>query len=661
MKKTIVALLVILATSLSASPGDTTWVQANSVKLDYYNNFDTLVHFPNGSTSYRKILMLFTLGEYACPGGTQYCHQWDYTVSNYILTATDTLELSRFITPYANTGVPRFPSTWKQHYLYDVTDFAPLLKDSATIRILYSGYSGGFTGNIKFAFIEGTPERNVTGIERLWLGSYTFGNPTDPIANHIPVKTRTAPANTQTTELKYTVTGHGSDNTTQCCEFASHTYSVSLNNAVVDKKAIWRADCGFNELYPQGGTWIYDRANWCPGDAVNTNSHKLAGITAGTTYSLGINYDGYTSTGNYGSYTMEGHVVYYNNFNHSLDASLNDIIAPNNYEDHFRENPTGNLPVVKVHNAGSSTINSITFSYGVKDSTANVYTWNGTLASLSDTTITLPTLNTLTNMSLSGASGVFNFNAKIISVNGQADEDTTNNSFRSRFIVAPTWPTSFIVYLRTNSAGVSGVGVSPSETSWQITDMSGNVVASHTNANVTTIYQDTLTLPANAFYKLTVTDLGCDGLHWWVWDQNTQYGITAGAFAIKKTSGTIVPMNGYNYTGTFNNDFGCGFTHYFTTNASLTGIQQHADVKISAILEAYPNPAANTITLFVNGQTAKNGYIELMDAQGRIVLKQKATSEENSINLENINAGIYTAIYKDDLIQQIQTRIAVIK
>src|ERR1700752_2563380 len=151
MKKLILAVALCLSFNLFSNPGDTTWVQANNVNMEWYGNLDTLVHFPNGSTTYRKILMLFTLGEHPCPSGTTYCHQWDYTVLNYVLTPTDTIELSRFITPYANSGVPRFPSTWKQHYWYDVTDFAPVLKDSAVIRILYSGYSGGFTGNIKFA------------------------------------------------------------------------------------------------------------------------------------------------------------------------------------------------------------------------------------------------------------------------------------------------------------------------------------------------------------------------------------------------------------------------------------------------------------------------------------------------------------------------------
>src|ERR1700752_458563 len=120
MKRILVCVFIAFNFTISANPGDTTWIQANNVQLNYYNNFDTAVAFPNGSVSYRKILMYFTLGEYSCPSGSTYCHQWDYTVTNYLMTHTDTVELSRFITPYANTGVPRFPATWKQVYVYNV-------------------------------------------------------------------------------------------------------------------------------------------------------------------------------------------------------------------------------------------------------------------------------------------------------------------------------------------------------------------------------------------------------------------------------------------------------------------------------------------------------------------------------------------------------------
>ncbi|MBS1652453.1 MAG: T9SS type A sorting domain-containing protein [Bacteroidetes bacterium] len=643
MKKIVLQFLFafIITNALFANPGDTTWVYANNVQLNYYNNFDTVVTFPNGSKTYRNILMYFTLGEYNCPPASTYCHQWDYTVINYVLTSTDTTELSRLITPYANTGVPRFPSTWTQRYVYDVTDYSSKLQNSAKIRILYSGYSGGFTANIKFAFIEGVPERNVKAIQNLYRGSYTFGNPSNPISSNVTVKNFTAPAVFQSAELKYCITGHGSDNTTQCCEFASHTYSVMLNGSQVAQQAVWRNDCGFNQLYPQGGTWLYDRANWCPGDAVSKYSHLLPGLTASSNYSLGVSFDTYTTTGNYGSYTMDGHVVYYGPYNHTTDAYLKDVIAPNNFEWHFRENPSGSIPRVKVHNNGTANINSLTFNYGVKDSVFQNYTWTGTLSPQADSTIALPALNTLLNISMTASSSVNTFIARITNVNGAADEDTTNNIQRTNFNNAPNYPSKFVIQFKTNSEGVSGINMNPSETSWIITDMNNNTLYSRTNANVNTTYNDTVNLPPNAFYKLAITDLGCDGLHWWVWDQNPSYGVTAGYLVLKKIgSNVLYPMNGYSYSGTYNNDFGCGYSQYFTTNTvSSVGLTNNTLSQL--LVEVFPNPANSSFSILVNKLDAGD-KVEIYDVQGRKILDKKLTENVSEIGTENFSAGLYS-------------------
>ncbi len=284
MKKYLYLLLFALCcnTVSKAAPGDTTWVQANNVDLPWYGSYDTSIVFPTAGKSYRAIYMIFTLGKYMCPAGSTYCGDWDYTVQNYLITpGGQSYEIGRLITPYANAGAPRTPWSWLQHYVYDVTDYAPILHDSATMRIFFSGYSGGFTGNIMFAFIEGTPDRQVTGIKRLWGGSYSYGDTshlgTHDINLHFLPVTDTAPEFTEAATLKFTVTGHGSD-PNYCNEFCSHHYYVFLNGTQIDSYVIWRPNCGMNELYPQSGTWLYERANWCPGAIVYSEYHKLPGV-----------------------------------------------------------------------------------------------------------------------------------------------------------------------------------------------------------------------------------------------------------------------------------------------------------------------------------------------------------------------------------------------
>jgi hypothetical protein len=580
MKKQIyfsLAALFFFYNSVNAAVGDTTWVQSFNGQLTQPGAFNTSVGFPDGSTSYRKIYMIFTLGEYSCPSGSQYCHQWDYDVENYLMTpAGDTLELARFITPYATSGTPGFGATWQQHYIFDVTDYYKLLKDSATMQIYYSGYSYGFNGDVKFAFIEGSPERDVLGYSRLWNNTYTYGNPNDPIDNHVTADTITPPTGTQSTEMKFAITGHGYDNTSGCCEFdntgVGHTYYVLSNGNTVAQYNM-NVTCGESEIYPQGGTWAYTRAgNWCPGGSLTVAQYKLNGFVAGSPNSVDVNFDdSYDGGGAYGIYKIASAAFYYGGYNKVLDASLEDIVAPTSFEWYKRENPRASVPVVKVRNTGGDTIHTILFQYGMKDSVMQQYIWVGMLMPSQTITISMPALQSITNLSLaeifSGQNiNSYDFTAQILQVNGQTDNDQSNDMLTSTFKVAPTWPYTFLVKMLTNSWGTNGLGVNPSAASWQIMDANNSVVASRTNANITTTYADTVTLNTASYYALTVSTTNCSGLSWWADAQGYGSSYTAGSFAVQDYNNfnAVLPLNG-DYTGTYHDDFGCGFTQYFTT------------------------------------------------------------------------------------------------
>jgi hypothetical protein len=539
-----------------ANPGDTTWVQAqNDVQLDWYNNFDAPVTFPSGSVSYRKIIMVFTLGKYQCPSGSQYCGDWDYTVQNFLMTPTDTFELSRLITPYANASFPRTGWNWKQRYYFDVTDFYPVLKNNAAIRLLYQGYSGGFTANIKFAFIEGTPPRTVTGIKRLWHGQLPFGNPSDVIENYLPAINTIAPAGTQQCDLKFTVTGHGSDGT-NCAEFCSKYYQVYANSNLVEQKTIWKTDCGSNNLYPQSGTWIYSRAGWCPGEQVLPNVHKMGAITAGNSLTADVNFQNYSNTGA-ASYIVEGNLFFYGAYSQQVDASVENIIAPNDYEGVFRSNPICGNPIITVKNTGATTINSLSFQYGVVGQTLQTYTSSSwSLAPSKDTTIMLPDLSALTSLT---ANTVNKFTVSILHVNGGADGYALNNTMQTSFVTAPDYPGQFNVVLKTNASGT--------QTKWRVEDLAGTIYQFRNPTTSNTLYTDTVSLP-DGCYRLVVTDAGCDGLYF--------FSSSKGYVYAAKKDGTHLPMSNGLPTTTSNaeiGDFGCGFTQYFRVSNTLPASQ----------------------------------------------------------------------------------------
>ncbi len=667
MKKFFYALALLLGSSAAfAAPGDTTWVQAQSaLQLDHYGAFDIPVAFPSGSKTYRKIYLTFTLGTYNCPAGSQYCHQWDYDVHNVLMTpGGDTVELGRFITPYANTGVSRFPSTWTHPYVFDVTDYAPLLKGGNTFRIFYSGYSWGFTANVKFAFVEGTPERTVKGVSKLWGGSWQYGNPADPISNHLTTQTRTAPAGTQSVDMKVLVTGHGYDATGGCCEFASHNYTAKVNSNTVATVPVWRADCGFNDIYPQGGTWIYDRANWCPGLEVQQKVHPLAGVTGGSAYTADMVFDPYTNTPNatypdYGSYNIQANAVAYGGMNKTLDASIEAIYEPNNYDGYFRSNPSDGKPRIKVRNSGASAITAMQIVYGVKDSAMNTYNWTGTIPSLQEDTIELPQLLNLEALSLAAATGNYTFVARVATVNGAADNDPHNDTLTSSFTPAARWPTTVIVTMTTNNQGVNVLNQGPSETSWEIRNSAGNVVASRTNAAINTTYRDTVTFLNSDLYTFHIADGSCDGLHWWVYDQPGS-GITAGSLAIKYTNGRPIVLKNTPASGTYNGDFGCGFTEAFSAIGSIpAGVQNRTENEKQ--ISVFPNPANDRITVSLSGFPKVDGVLEIADITGRVIQTQRLREANTSISTSAFAPGLYQVRFTAADGGQWQQRVTVVR
>lgn len=644
--------LIFFTYAAGASTGDTTVVQAHDTTwLSWYGNYDTAVKFPDGSKNYRKIYMTFTLGKYHCPGSPTYCGDWDYTVLTYLMTKTgDTLELARLISPYANASNARTPWTWKQHYIFDVTDYYPLLKDTATVRILYSGYSGGFTANVKFTFIEGTPERNVLGIQRLWHGSPGYGGTTS-IDSSFTTKNLTAPSGTQNAALKFLVTGHGSD-ANGCCEFASHYYKVILNGSPLSTTTIWRDDCGSNELYPQTGTWIYQRANWCPGALVHWNTHNLPGISSSTNFSLALNFEPYTVASPSGVYTSEAQVFYYGNTNKTLDASLEDIMQPTNYEGYYRENPFCGMPSVRIRNSGSTAITSMKIQYGIQGYDTVTYVWTGTLASLQDTVIALPEPWQL--RAKSGSTSTYRFTAWISEVNGTTDAEMSNNILNSDFTPAVSWPVKIIISLATNKSAISGI----SETSWKLYELSNPTtpIAQRINNAISTTYKDTLTL-APSCYKLVVEDAGCDGINWWLYTNPSAYPVNPGIGTIKITTPTSAatrPITGY-----FNGDFGCGFTQYFTT--AWPNLEVNNIVQEDIAMDAYPNPAQKEITVSITGVQDVNGTLQVIDAVGKIVMVEKWNAASQVLHVGGLQNGMYTLLFTDNKNQRLQTRIVVAK
>ena len=95
---------------------------------------------------------------------------------------------------------------------------------------------------------------------------------------------------------------------------------------VIDHRDMWK-DCGDNPLYPQGGTWIFDRAYWCPGDLQVPDIFDIP--LSKSAHVLDLNMKPFIA--NDIKQPREQITSYFFQFaepNHSNDVAIEDIIAP---------------------------------------------------------------------------------------------------------------------------------------------------------------------------------------------------------------------------------------------------------------------------------------------------------------------------------------------
>ncbi len=640
------AIVLLLAGAFSqgyANEGDTTVVLAHQQQqLSWYESYDTDVSFPDGTLSYRKIIMEVTLGKYACegydpsnpgegPNNTGWCSDWDYDMHVIAMVpGGDTMELGRLITPYANSNFPRTPANWEHPYVFDVTDYYPILKDDMGLRVFYAGWSGGFTASIKFYFIEGTPARNVVGIDNLWQDGYSYGNTEDPIDNNITERSLNMPLDAVSAEAKLIITGHGGDSPENCAEFCKKWYQFKVNGQMVVQNDIWRDDCGSNFLYPQSGTWIYDRGNWCPGDLVREHVLKVpASIASGQPFTTDLDFQNYTSANNGASYKVAAAMFYYGDFNRELDAAIESIISPNDLEEHYRFNPICGQPRIKVKNYGGTAITTIKFEYGLEGQSLATYTWTNNLAPLAEADVDLPVMP-----ELNGVTGDNNqFVARILEVNGVADEDSFNDERNSTFSAAPVWQGG---HFRVDFKTSGNIQQYVNKVNWTIKDASGNIVAQREGEAGSTRYLDTVQLD-NGCYELEVdaSYLGY-GLNFFNYFPGGYFRIYDMATGNKLN----IPKCDLGSTGLAGN-FGNGFTHYFVVqNANSV----HETVS-SYSLNIYPNPATEYIYVEVLGQIRQEAEIQLINTLGQSVFVTKSRQQKITIPTQGIANGVYTLVY----------------
>jgi hypothetical protein len=610
---------------VNAAPGDTTWVTVfENRKITQYWNIDTVAQLPNTNVAYRKIRLHYILGRYACPSGEQYCGSWDYTTRVQAMPpSNDTVELARIITPYATDWLA---TNRKHDYVVDITDYSTILKGQLPFRYIYEGYSWGFTLTLKIEFIEGTPPMTPLGFENVYDGYFGYGNTNNPIENKLVETPHQYSAAVKNIVLKNTVSGHGSDDT-QCAEFCNKFYTLKINGTQQAQQQLWKSDCGKNNIYPQTGTWLYNRANWCPGEQVYPVIHNLKPFTqANTPFAIDIDLQAYTAPNQnnaQGGYNFSTQVIHYGEYNFQLDAAIEDIIAPTNDPNYFRSNGVCQTPIIKVKNTGAQSITSMEFTYKLAGGAPANFTWTGTLAPGEEKVIEL-----LGTVNIFNGNESNQFEVELIKVNQVVDDYALNNTYKSTFTHVRSYPTTFVVFFKTNNATSSGYN----ETSWEIRNAAGEVVESRTNNSNNTTYRDTITLEQGC-YNFKMTDSRCDGISWWVYQYyNPNPGTGQIRFTNAQSGGTLRNFGG---------DFGCEFEERFTVGYTLNTPELLAE---SGEIQVYPNPASDQLTIDFSELNADIHSISIVDLTGKTIIRESNIQSNDLIydlNLSTLEQGYY--------------------
>ena len=531
-------------------------------------------------------------------------------------------EILSLVTPYGN-GLDL--GAEGKTFTFDVTDYAPILKGEKRMSIEMGGQWQEEL-DIQFLFITGTPAREVLNVQNIWpfrRGGY------GEVQSDRYFEPRQLPLSEDgdAFKIRSAITGHGQNG-----EFVPRQHYINVLGGDQEFQYwVWK-ECGDNPIYPQGGTWIFDRAGWCPGAATDVHEfwlHNYADPGDAIEVDYGVNGAHMGSA----NYLVSNQLVTYGPFNYSLDASIERIARPNVGDVEFeRINPACNTPLIIVKNGGATTITSLTFDYQVEGSDFPMsYEWTGELLPLETREVPLP-LDDVRFWNTTSEEKIFE--VSIRNPNGSVDENAANNFGRMPYVPAMAFDydgDAIELTIQTNLINY--------DNAYSIKDAEGNVVMERDSLEASTLYEEALELPPGC-YTFNFVDHANDGLQFWFFPDNG-----SGFLRFRRWINDFIPLNVVN----FNPDFGAGVQFDFI----MPEITNNKDLEQYRLVSTYPNPANNYLNVELHGFQNEDFRIELIDLTGKILLAEKidqnsASKFIHSIDIANLQSGSYFVKIQSD-------------
>ncbi len=527
------------------------------------------------------------------------------------------IELARFITPYGiNLDLGANGFTWA----YDVTDFVHLLKGSVDI----SAGNQQELIDLKFAFIEGTPPRDMIKLDTIWgyKRSYRY----DKLANDEVLSARTIDLEEGAERYKVItrLTGHGHQSSTgdfpHCCEWKDNTHYFYVDGQEAANWHIFQYnDCALNPVYPQGGTWVGAREGWCPGDVVKDFEFDITDRV--TALDVTLDYDitdvpednpGMGS----GNYVTSMYLAQYGPANFQFDAEVYDVVTPNKWEYYSRKNPICSDPQIIIRNNGEDKLNSLKITYGVSGGNQLVYEWEGALNPMQKELVTLPA--STADFWLGDIQRIFT--VTVSEPNGNTDEYDANNTFSTSFEMPDLYEENFILNLKMNKQ--------PERFHLTIKNELNEVVYTIDEFFADSVYFEQLQL-SKGCYTLELLDDENIGLSYWAYPEQG-----SGYLYFYDQEGNRIKA--------FENEFGRSIRYAFRI-VDETYIQEP---NLDIVMEVFPNPCSSVVKLRTD-MLQGDLLIEIFDIQGHLIYSKNqfiTNVMDENVDISAWNSGVYMVV-----------------
>jgi hypothetical protein len=600
--------LLFLPVLLQAMPNDTirvithdniTVVTDPSKGRNSYNQWGV---FPSADVPVRKITMRI---QFACPDSMR-CADWDYLDHIRIKRtggvdgAVQDYEIGRMLTPYGGA----FGKDWEFDWQVDVTDFRLLLKDSVEIEYEHTGWEPnedrGWKVKVEFEVIKGQPAYQAVSIQKIYDGAFRYGDESNSIDKALVPVHFTTSRNASMGRFRIIQTGHGMDRPDGCGEFCNKYREFWFDEQMLHSRAIWK-ECGDNPLYPQAGTWIFDRANWCPGDLVQPDIYDIP-LVKGKEHSVQLKMENYDSPDPSADELIAAYLIQYGPYQSEDDVAIEDIIVPSGKRIHGRLNPAGFQPRIVIKNNGGKVLEKLQIRYGNKGQAKEKYKWSGHLLPGKTDTLQLEGL-------VGNAEDVNVFQVELRKPNNKKDAYLADNRMSSNYQRIPEHEGELVFFLHTNNK--------PGENAYSLTNSKGEIFYQRTigSLEANTTYRDTLKLPPGS-YQLQLTDTTGNGLEFWYHVRDGR-----GRASLLNSQGQIIRN--------FDSDFGNGILYNFRVGSKPDPIAEN-----TAACGLFPTRTKDTTTFDFISNTPERVKVQLVTDPGQEIEKEHI--------YEKLKEGVFT-------------------